>query len=510
MGDTRKKTTGGWTERILNKLKHIFDIGIDHREAPKTDTEKPSQSLTKTQKDRNRPEAAHNRRPKKKPLAPEKSTPEETWSVSRFTIPPLEGKTRFHDLDLPEEIMHAIYDLGFSYCTAIQAEILPHSLVGRDMAGRAQTGTGKTAAFLITILSRLHRNPLQKDRNSGIPRALILAPTRELVIQIAQDARSLAKYLDIAIVEVFGGMDYKKQKRGLTNQNTDIMIATPGRLIDFQNQGLIDLSEVEMFVIDEADRMLDMGFIPDVRRIIRMTPPKIHRQTLLFSATLTPEVMRLASNWTTQPVHVEIEPEQVAVDTVEQIIYIVTLEEKFALLYNIIQRQKLKRVLIFCNRRDETRITADKLRRYGIPCSIISGDVRQNKRIKTLDNFKLGKIRVMVATDVAGRGIHIEGISHVINYTLPENPENYVHRIGRTGRAGAEGTSVSFATEEDAFKIPDIEEYIGYELRCIHPDNEWLTLPPPKDKPKPKRRRSRSNRYPKKNKPNTFNTETMA
>ena len=389
--------------------------------------------------------------------------------------------------------MHAIADLGFAYCTPIQAEILPSTLAGKDAAGRAQTGTGKTAAFLITVITRLLHQPISTQRPVGVPRVLILAPTRELVLQIADEARALAKYTDLTVVTIFGGMDYEKQRRQLIRTTIDIAVATPGRLLDFKRQKAVDLKAVEVLIIDEADRMLDMGFIPDVRKIIYSTPHKTKRQTLLFSATLTPEVTRLAAQWTLQPVMVEIEPEQVAVNTVEQLVYIVTTGEKYALLYNIITHQKLDRVIIFCNRKDETRRLEDLFTRYNINCAVLSGDIRQQKRIRTLENFKAGKIKVLVATDVAGRGIHIEGMDHVINYTLPRDPEDYVHRIGRTGRAGAAGTSISFADEEDSFFIPAIEELIGQELPCIYPDEDLLT-PPPAPKPKPRTRRTTDGR----------------
>jgi len=404
---------------------------------------------------------------------------EESWDVSQFKIPPADGKTRFHDFDLPDQLLHAIYDLGFEYCTPIQAEILPSTLSGKDARGRAQTGTGKTAAFLITVITRMLYNPIQGKRKPGMPRILILAPTRELVLQISEEARQLSKYCALKIVSVFGGMDYEKQRKQLAAGPVDIIVATPGRLLDFQRHHDISLKRVEVLIIDESDRMLDMGFIPDVRKIIYSTPTKEKRQTMLFGATLTQEITRLASQWTRNPITVEIEPEQVAVETVEQIVYIVTASEKFALLFNIIEQQNLNRVLVFCNRRDEVRRLAEMLARYGINCSILSGDVPQKKRVRRLEEFKTGKIRVLVATDVAGRGIHIEGMDHVINFTLPRDPEDYVHRIGRTGRAGASGTSVSFADEKDAFYIPAIEEFTDRELSCIEPNEDWLTMPKP-------------------------------
>jgi ATP-dependent RNA helicase RhlB len=404
---------------------------------------------------------------------------EESWDVSQFKIPPTDGKTRFHDFDLPDRLLHAIYDLGFEYCTPIQAEILPSSLSGRDATGRAQTGTGKTAAFLITVIARVLYNPIQGKRRPGTPRILILAPTRELVLQISEEARQLSKYCTLKIVSVFGGMDYEKQRKQLSAGPVDIIVATPGRLLDFKRRHEINLKKIEVLIIDEADRMLDMGFIPDVRKIIYSTPAKEKRQTMFFGATVTQEITRLASQWTRNPITVEIEPEQVAVETVEQIVYIVTASKKFALLFNIIEQQNLNQVLVFCNRRDEVRRLAEMLARYGINCSILSGEVPQKKRIRRLEEFKNGKIRVLVATDVAGRGIHIEGMDHVINFTLPRDPEDYVHRIGRTGRAGASGTSVSFADEKDAFYIPAIEEFTDQELSCIEPKENWLNMPKP-------------------------------
>jgi ATP-dependent RNA helicase RhlB len=422
-----------------------------------------------------------NRKPRNKRKIPAGAPDaQKEWNLDNYQVPAMDGNTRFHELGLPDPLMHAIADLGFQYCTPIQAEILPSTLQGKDATGRAQTGTGKTAAFIITVITHMTRKPAPAKRPTGMPRVLVLAPTRELVMQIADEARGLAKYTPFSVVNVFGGMDYEKQRKMLGSQKVDIVVATPGRLLDFKRRKDIDLSQVEIMIIDEADRMLDMGFIPDVRKIIYSTPHKSKRQTLLFSATLTPDVIRLSEQWTRNPVIVEIEPEQVAVDSVEQIVYIVTTDAKYALLYNIITSKNLQRVIVFCNRKDETRRLAELLSRYQINCAILSGDVRQQTRIRTLDNFKAGKIRVLVATDVAGRGIHIEGMDHVINYTLPRDPEDYVHRIGRTGRAGAAGTSISFADEEDSFYIPAIEKLIGNELTCTYPAEEWLRpLPPP-------------------------------
>jgi ATP-dependent RNA helicase RhlB len=409
-----------------------------------------------------------------------KPAPKSEWNPAEFQVPPLEGEKRFHDLDLPVEIMHGIYDLGFKYCTPIQAAILPDALVGKDVAGKAQTGTGKTAAFLITMLTHFKRHPLAEKRSPGTPRALIMVPTRELAMQVHKDAGLLGKYTGCRVVAVFGGMDYHKQKQTLTERVVDIVVATPGRLLDYKRQGDIHLSKVEILVIDEADEMLNMGFIPDIRQIVRSTPPREQRHTMLFGATLTTQVTRLAWQWTRNPVTVEIDPEQVAVDSVDQVLYLVTNRDKFTVLYNLITGQDLKRVLVFCNRRDQTRRLAERLRAHGISCAMMSGDVAQKKRIKTLEEFRSGSIRVLVATDVAGRGIHVEAISHVVNYNLPLDAEDYVHRIGRTGRAGATGSSVGFATEEDSFQIPAIEAYVGQSLRCVYPDDALLKPVPPR------------------------------
>jgi ATP-dependent RNA helicase RhlB len=398
------------------------------------------------------------------------------WDPESFQVTPEEGKSRFHDFDLTPEVMHAIADLGFKFCTPIQAQSLPHTLAGHDLIGQAQTGTGKTAAFLITILQSAHTQG--RAAKIGAPLALVLAPTRELVMQISEDAVSLARHSGVRIASVYGGIDYQKQQNQLEKAPVDLVVATPGRLLDFLRNKIVDLGQLRILVIDEADRMLDMGFIPDVRKIVNSTPPKEQRQTLMFSATITPEVSHLASQWTKKPVMVDVAPEQVTVDTVEQRVYLTTAREKYNLLYNLITRENLERVIVFTNRRDETRKLTDRLKRNDISCDMLSGEVPQGKRIRTLDDFKAGKIRVLVATDVAGRGIHIDGVSHVVNYTLPYEAEDYVHRIGRTGRAGASGISVSFACEEGAFYIPEIEAYIGAKLPCTTPEPELLVEPP--------------------------------
>ena len=391
------------------------------------------------------------------------------WDLSQFQVPEEPGRGRFHDFALPMPLMHAIADLGFEYCTPIQSEVLPFSLADYDVTGQAQTGTGKTAAFLITILARQYEFPSQGANPPGSPRALVLAPTRELAIQIEHDGHDLAKHLDSRVISVVGGMDMNRQRERLS-KGVDILVATPGRLLDFMDRRVIDLRRVEVLIIDEADRMLDMGFIPDVRRIVYKTPHKKKRQTLFFSATFNEDVMRLADQWTLQPHHVAIEPDSVAVDTVEQKFWLVAANEKAKVLHQLVGQEAVERVMVFANRRDQTRNVHDYLRRKGVSCEMLSGEVPQRKRLTTLDRFKQGKVRVLVATDVAGRGIHVDDVSHVVNYDLPEDPEDYVHRIGRTGRAGATGISISFVSEDDAFNLPAIEQFIGYSVECSQPE----------------------------------------
>jgi len=401
-------------------------------------------------------------------------TPDAAWSPDDFQVEPEEGKTRFHDLGLRDELMHAVADLGFRYCSPIQASVLPHTLQGHDAIGKAQTGTGKTAAFLITIFNDQLCHPPEGERFVGEPRALVIAPTRELVMQIAADAEELARYTNLKIATLIGGMDYQKQLNRLGSDIVDLVVATPGRLLDFMGRRDLFLDHVEILVLDEADRMLDMGFIPQVKRIVRATPRKEHRQTLLFSATFSQDIINLAQQWTYEPVTVEIEPEHVATDSVDQKVYLVSSEQRYRVLNNLLRSEQATSVIVFANRRDQVRRLHERLRRSGIAAGILSGEIPQVKRTKTLEQFKNGEIRVLVATDVAGRGIHVEGVSHVVNYNLPEDPEDYVHRIGRTGRAGATGTSISFASEDDAFLLPDLEALLGEKLECTHPPAELL------------------------------------
>lgn len=385
------------------------------------------------------------------------------WTIDQFKVEPAEGKVRFHDFKLDARIMRSIQDLGFTYASPIQAEALPYTLAGRDIIGKAQTGTGKTAAFLITVLQKL-LTVKPEERFASEPRALILAPTRELAMQIAKDADGLSKYADLNIVTVLGGVDYDKQKQQLENEIVDVVVATPGRLLDYLQQGIVYLDQVEMLVIDEADRMLDMGFIPDLKRIIRGTPEKSIRQTQLFSATYPYDVVALSESWTYKPEQVEIEPESVATETVKQQFISLQETQKDNALVEYLEKENTGKSIIFANRRDTCRDLADRLNKRGVKALLLSGEVAQAKRMKTLDRFKSEDGAVLVATDVAGRGIHVDGITHVFNYNLPDDPEDYVHRIGRTGRAGESGTAITFIDEYEAYGLMDLESYLGKKV----------------------------------------------
>ncbi|MBM4147831.1 MAG: DEAD/DEAH box helicase [Lentisphaerae bacterium] len=400
------------------------------------------------------------------------------WTQADHPVPEKAGSVRFHDLGLPDPLMRGIHECGFSYCTPIQAKVLARP-DDSDLTGRAQTGTGKTAAFLILLFRRFLENP--RSAHGGRParpRALVIAPTRELTVQIVEEADMLGRYAGFRSLAVYGGMDMDKQERELTAEAPDLVAATPGRLLDFVRRGVIDLSAVEVFVVDEADRMLDMGFIPDVRRIVGKLPGRDNRRTLLFSATLTSEVRMLAGQWMKNAVVVEVEPENVAVQTVDQVVYAVASKEKFAVLYNILRKPEATKVLVFVNRRDRTRDLVEMLGACGLSTDMLSGDVEQKKRLKILDAFRDGRLGVLVATDVAGRGIHVDSISHVVNYDFPYEPEDYVHRIGRTGRAGQRGVAVSLACEDESFVIPEIEKYIGRSLPCSVPPEDLLQPAP--------------------------------
>ncbi|WP_049236065.1 DEAD/DEAH box helicase [Moraxella canis] len=372
----------------------------------------------------------------------------------------------FNDLPLSEATLKAVQALKFDQLTPIQAQILPHTLANQDAIGQAQTGTGKTATFLITIIESLLKRPFADDevRYLGEPRALVLAPTRELAQQILADCRELTRFSQLYNLCITGGADFDKQLEQLHKRPLDILIGTPGRIIDWVNKGELFLDRVEVFVLDEADRMLDMGFIPDIKRIVRHMPSNTERQSLLFSATFNQDVMNLAYRWLHQPAFVEIAPESKTNQSIDQQFYLVTEREKMSALKQILADDSVKKTIVFANRKDQVKRLYDHLRRHH-EVTMLSGDVAQQKRERYLQRFKDGEVNVLVATDVAGRGIHVDDVTHVINYTLPEMPDDYVHRIGRTGRAGLSGVSISFVGENDAFNLPALESHVDQKFK---------------------------------------------
>ena len=394
----------------------------------------------------------------------------------------------FESLPLPEQVLKGIRDANFETCTPIQSKSLPITLGNKDLAGQAQTGTGKTAAFLITLFTRLLENntqPLPKGKVG--PRALIIAPTRELARQIEKDALLLGKHCQFRTVCVIGGVDYEKQKNQI-KAGVDILIATPGRLIDFYKQKFFSLKMVEVLVVDEADRMFDMGFIADLRYLFRACPPYDKRQSMLFSATLNHRVMELCYEHMNNPVRVAIEPEKAVVDEVTQILYHVGQHEKFNLLLGLMKQEAGEKVLIFCNTKIEAEQLEWKLNHNDFNAGQISGDLHQRARIRVLEKFQVGELDILIATDVASRGLHIDNITHVINYDLPQDAEDYVHRIGRTARAGKKGTAITLCCEDFAQHLDRVEDYLKNKIPVLWPEEE-LFLEEREGKPPRRKRR---------------------
>jgi ATP-dependent RNA helicase RhlB len=391
---------------------------------------------------------------------------------------------KFNELNLPKVVQQGISAAGFEFLTPVQQESIPLALAGKDVAAQAQTGTGKTAAFLIALFCRL------LDRNNAIsnnPRALVMAPTRELVVQICRDAELLGKHTGLKVQPIFGGVDYEKQRQALKS-GVDIIVATPGRLIDYFKQRVFSMNRVEALVIDEADRMFDMGFIKDLRYILRKLPPFEKRQTMLFSATLSGQVMELAYEFMNLAERVEIAPEQVVAEGIEQLLYHVSRREKFALLLGLMKRETgAERVMLFVNTKVEAERLSALLQANDMASAVLSGDIPQKKRMRILDQFKLGSLTYLVATDVASRGIHVDGVTHVINYDLPQDREDYVHRIGRTARAGARGQAISFADEEMVYALADIEDFLGFRIPSEMPLDEDFCFTYKRAQPKRKR-----------------------
>ena len=369
----------------------------------------------------------------------------------------------FTQLHLPEALARGIADAGFERCTPIQAQTLPRALAGFDIAGQAQTGTGKTAAFLVALYAKLLREEAPAGRQVNHPRALVIAPTRELAVQIHKDAEILGQYTGLTLGLVFGGVDYEKQRRQL-EQGVDILIGTPGRLIDYYKQRVFDLRSIQVVVLDEADRMFDLGFIADIRYIMRRLPPPDQRLNLLFSATLAQRVLELAFEHMNDPELVRIEPDKMTVDRVRQVIYYPSMEEKPRLLVGLLRQMDPHRTMVFVNTRRGADELEAVLKANGFNAEAISGDVPQSKRLRMIRDFLSGDLAILIGTDVASRGLHIPDVSHVFNYDLPQDPADYVHRIGRTARAGAEGDAISFGCEDYVQSLPDIEDYIGRRI----------------------------------------------
>jgi len=359
--------------------------------------------------------------------------------------------------------MQGIHDAGFTYCTPIQAQTLPLALAGRDVAGQAQTGTGKTAAFLVALYQTLLTHPAPASRGPTSIRALIIAPTRELAVQIHHDAEILGRHTGLRQAVVFGGVDYDKQRRQL-EEGVDVLIGTPGRLIDYFKQHVFDMRHAQVLVLDEADRMFDLGFIADIRYLLRRLPHPERRQSMLFSATLSHRVLELAYEHMNNPELVRIEPDKMTVDQVRQIMYYPAMEEKLPLLIGLLRLYEARRTMIFVNTKRIAERLEATLKANGFHAQALSGDVPQNKRLKFLRDFHNGDLAILIATDVASRGLHIPDVSHVFNYDLPQDAADYVHRIGRTARAGADGDAISFACEEYAVSLPEIEDYIGHKV----------------------------------------------
>lgn len=373
----------------------------------------------------------------------------------------------FNDLQIIEPILRSLTQEGYTQPTPIQQQAIPVALQGRDLLGCAQTGTGKTAAFSIPILQHLFQSKQQKDPKKGIA-ALILTPTRELAIQINESMEAYGRYLGLKHLVIFGGVSQHPQTEAL-RRGTDILIATPGRLLDLIQQGFISLSAIRFFVLDEADRMLDMGFIHDVKKVIRLLPTQ--RQTLFFSATMPTEIASLANSILTEPVKVEVTPVSSTAQTILQSVYFVEKGEKKHLLLHLLADKSIERVLVFARTKHGSDKIVKDLVKGGVTAEAIHGNKSQNARQRALGNFKSGQTRVLVATDIAARGIDIDELTHVINYELPNVPETYVHRIGRTGRAGASGIALSFCDQEEREYLRDIQKLIGRSIPVVgeHP-----------------------------------------
>ena len=391
---------------------------------------------------------------------------------------------RFDEFALPAQLLSALNEAGFVYCTPIQEQTLPISLSGLDVAGQAQTGTGKTAAFLVTVITRIL---MFSDRDPRLPAALIVAPTRELSHQIYEEARTLCRHVDLKIAEVVGGIDYKRQAE-ILRRGTDIVICTPGRIIDYLKQGIFKTEGIKILVIDEADRLFDLGFTKDMRYLLRKLPSYETRQSMLFSATLSYRVMELTYEFMNLPEFISVTPQTITVEGIEQQLFHVGSGKKLELLLGLLKREDWSRMLIFVNTKVGVDWLTTKLKGNAWPAERITGDLPQRKRFRLMEQFKKGQIKILVATDVASRGIHVEDISHVINYDLPQDSENYIHRIGRTARAGKTGKAFALACEDYVYHLEPLEEMLGYKIPVVWPGSDWFVADT--SKPIAPRRRS--------------------
>lgn len=413
-------------------------------------------------------------------------------------------KTRFDDFEIEPVIIQGLHDSGFEFCTPIQADSLPIALTGRDVAGEAQTGTGKTAAFLVACFDNLLKNPASLDKKINQPRALILAPTRELAIQIHKDALELGRHTGLTFGLIYGGTGYETQRKRL-EQGVDLLIGTPGRIIDYFKQHVFNLKACQVVVLDEADRMFDLGFIKDIRYLLRRCPEPTQRLSLLFSATLSHRIGELAYEHMDKPEEIRIEADTRTADKIKQTIYYPANDEKIPLLLGLFNSLQTGRSIVFTNTKRAAENVDAWLEGNDITSALLSGDVPQKKRQTLLKKFENDEFKVLVATDVAARGLHIPDVSHIINYDLPQTGEDYVHRVGRTARAGASGAAISFACEDYAHYLMDIEEYIGHAINNEPVAKELLAKSKPRAKrerrPKPNTRKSGNSNYRSQGKP---------
>lgn len=400
---------------------------------------------------------------------PEENRPADDGGPRDWKSAPPQGKP-FADFDLPEPLLRGLHDSGYYNCTPIQELAIPLGLANRDVAGEALTGTGKTAAFLVPIFAHMLRD---EQRQPLTPAALIIAPTRELAVQIFDDAKAIGQHTGFKMVAVYGGVDYMKQAKALRD-GVDVIVGTPGRMIDYIKQRALNPRHIRHLVVDEADRLFDMGFVADLRWIMRRLPPYDQRQSMLFSATLGYRVLELTYEFMNLPEKVSVVPASRTVDAVEQEMYHCSAPEKLNLLLGILAKEPWERVMIFTNTKRMVEVLGFKLRGNGLPAEGISGDLDQKKRLQLLERFKSGEVKILVATNVAARGLHVEDVSHVINYDLPADPEDYVHRIGRTARAGAKGKAITLCCDVFATHLPYVEDYLDAKIPVAWADDDMF------------------------------------